>query len=56
VPGRGAPALLDRLRRGDPAVVGRIDAGAVVLDLRSVQPEQDADLVRALAGALGGVR
>jgi len=53
IPGRGAVALLDRLRRGDPAVIGRIEDGAVLLDLRSVDPAQDADLARALEAALG---
>lgn len=52
VAGRGAPALLDRLRRGDPAVVGRIEDGAVHLDVRSVDPDQDAALARALRAAL----
>jgi L-seryl-tRNA(Ser) seleniumtransferase len=48
-----ASALLDRLRVGDPAVVGRIEDRAVLLDLRTVDPDQDADLIRALAAALG---
>ena len=40
------------LRRGEPAVVGRLEAGRLLLDLRSVPPEQDEPLVRAiLAGA-----
>jgi L-seryl-tRNA(Ser) seleniumtransferase len=53
VPGRGAQALLDRLRQGEPAVVGRVEEGAVLLDLRSVHPDQDGDLARALGAALG---
>jgi len=56
IAGRGAPALLDRLRRSDPAVVGRIEEGAVVLDLRSVDPDQDARLAVALRAALGAGR
>jgi L-seryl-tRNA(Ser) seleniumtransferase len=49
----GAPdRLLARLRTGDPAVIGRIEAGAVVLDLRSVEPADDAPLVAAIAAAL----
>ena len=52
VAGRGAASLLDRLRRGDPAVVGRIEDGAVLLDLRSVDADQDGDLARALEAAL----
>ena len=52
IPGRGAAALLDRLRRGDPAVVGRVEDGAVLLDLRSVDPESllDLDLPTGPAG------
>jgi L-seryl-tRNA(Ser) seleniumtransferase len=37
------------LREGTPSVVGRVERGALLLDLRSVQPEQDGELVRALA-------
>jgi L-seryl-tRNA(Ser) seleniumtransferase len=51
--GRGATSLLDRLRRGEPPVVGRVEGGAVLLDLRTVDPAQDADLARALIAALG---
>ncbi len=44
-----------RLRDGDPAVVARIADGAVVLDLRTVDPADDerlrATLARALAAA-----
>ena len=51
----GAPdALLARLRAGSPAVVGRIEHGAVVLDLRSVEPDDDEALAAALAAALTG--
>jgi hypothetical protein len=32
--------------------VGRIERGLVVLDLRTVEPDDDAVLVRALAAAL----
>jgi L-seryl-tRNA(Ser) seleniumtransferase len=41
-------SILRRLRTGEPAVVGRIEAGRVVLDLRTVDPADD----EALAGAL----
>jgi len=47
-----ADALLARLRRGDPAVLGRIEAGRVLLDLRTVDPAHDAVLSRAVAAAL----
>ncbi len=48
----GSAALLGRLRDGRPAIVGRIQAGHVVLDLRTVDPTRDDDLARALAAAI----
>ncbi|MBX3127790.1 MAG: L-seryl-tRNA(Sec) selenium transferase [Polyangiaceae bacterium] len=45
-------ALAKRLRRGAPAVVGRVEADQVVLDLRTVLEDEDALLVQALRGAL----
>ncbi len=48
----GSAALLGRLRDGRPAIVGRIQAGHVVLDLRTVDPARDDDLARALAAAI----
>jgi L-seryl-tRNA(Ser) seleniumtransferase len=56
VPGRGAAALLDRLRLGEPAVVGRVEDGALLLDLRAVDPDRDTDLAHALSAALGNGR
>jgi L-seryl-tRNA(Ser) seleniumtransferase len=52
---RGGPAdsVLARLRAGVPAVIGRIQDGAVVLDLRTVDPAFDAGLAAAIARALG---
>jgi L-seryl-tRNA(Ser) seleniumtransferase len=41
-------ALARRLRTGDPGVFGRIDRDRVLLDLRTILPEDDA----ALAGAV----
>jgi L-seryl-tRNA(Ser) seleniumtransferase len=54
-----APALGDadlayRLRTGTPAVVGRLRDGKLVLDVRTVFPYQEADLVRAVRQALTG--
>jgi L-seryl-tRNA(Ser) seleniumtransferase len=49
-----ADRLLGRLRSGDPIVVGRIDAGRVILDLRTVAPEADQALAGALRAALTG--
>ncbi len=42
------------LRRADPPVIARIVDDRVVLDLRSVLPEQDDSLARAVIGALSG--
>jgi len=47
-------ALLARLRTGVPAVVGRIDEDHVLLDLRTVDPEEDAALATAIVAALAG--
>ncbi|MHB8458836.1 MAG: L-seryl-tRNA(Sec) selenium transferase [Candidatus Limnocylindrales bacterium] len=47
-----ADRLLRRLRSGDPAIIGRIADGAVVLDLRTVDPADDDRLVDALRTAL----
>ena len=52
VRGRGPDALARRLRAGDPAVVGRVQDGAVMLDLRTIDPADDPVLGRALALAL----
>jgi L-seryl-tRNA(Ser) seleniumtransferase len=40
--------LARRLRLGDPAIFGRIDQGRVLLDLRTILPEDDAALVAAV--------
>jgi len=42
----------EKLRRGDPAVIGRIAEGKLVLDLRSVMPREDAILTATLVRAL----
>ena len=54
VSGPGAAALAARLRAGDPAVVGRVQDGAVLLDLRTIDPADDGALAAALIRALGG--
>jgi L-seryl-tRNA(Ser) seleniumtransferase len=48
----GAATVLARLRSGDPPVVARVERGRVVLDLRTVPPEQDALVAEALTAAL----
>ena len=39
------------LRLGDPAVLARVQNGRTVLDLRALDPRQDAVLVAAVRGA-----
>jgi L-seryl-tRNA(Ser) seleniumtransferase len=48
----GASQLEARLRAGDPPIVARIENDRVVLDLRTVMPEDDEVIARLLA-ALG---
>jgi L-seryl-tRNA(Ser) seleniumtransferase len=48
-------ALAVPLRRGEPAVVGRLEGGRLLLDLRSVAPADDPRLVTAVATAAGKV-
>lgn len=47
-------ALAAALRTGHPAVVGRIEAGRLVLDLRTVEPERDDELDGAVRVAVAG--
>ena len=44
-----ADALSARLRSNAPPVIARVEEGRVLIDLRTVFPEQDANLVTALA-------
>ncbi len=44
--------LARRLRAGSPAVVGRLQAGRLLVDMRAVLSRQDESLVAALAAAL----
>jgi L-seryl-tRNA(Ser) seleniumtransferase len=52
--GGSADRLLAALRRGSPPVVGRIEAGRVILDLRTVDPGLDVELSAAILAAVGG--
>jgi len=45
-------ALAASLRRARPPVISRIEDGRVLLDLRAVLPEQDAELTRAVLAVL----
>ena len=47
-----AGALEERLRLGDPAVIGRVSDGRLLVDLRTVSPEDDAVLLAMLTSAV----
>jgi L-seryl-tRNA(Ser) seleniumtransferase len=47
-PSSSADGLLAALRAGEPPVIARIEGGRVLLDLRSVAEEEDAEVVRVL--------
>ena len=51
-----AARAVGALRHADPPVIARIVDDRVVLDLRSVLPEQDEQLARAIEGALAKTR
>lgn len=42
-------AVAAALRRSDPAIVGRIDDGRLLFDLRTIAPEEDAYVIAKLA-------
>ena len=48
----GEERVLARLRAHDPPVIARAERGSVLVDLRTVPPEQDAVVAAALRGAL----
>ena len=50
--GRSAAQVLRRLRQQDPPVIGRIEGERVLLDPRTVLPDEDDALVEAVARAL----
>jgi L-seryl-tRNA(Ser) seleniumtransferase len=52
VPARSPDRLAERLRQGQPAVIARVQAERLVLDPRSVLPEQDDRLIEALRAAI----
>jgi L-seryl-tRNA(Ser) seleniumtransferase len=47
-----ATRTLSALRRGSPGVIGRIEDDRVILDLRTVPPDSDAPLARAVGAVL----
>lgn len=54
-PGPSAEALLASLRAGDPPVIGRVEGGAVLLDLRTVPSRDDGVLLAAVGRALAAM-
>ena len=50
--GLSAGELSTRLRAHDPPIIARVEEGRVLLDLRTVFPEQDEAVVRALKQAV----
>jgi len=48
--GLSADEFAARLRAGEPSIVARVEEGRVLLDLRTVFPEQDELVARALVG------
>ncbi len=53
--GASADRLAAALRMADPAVIARIENDRVVLDPRTVAPEDDRDLVRIVCGCLAAL-
>jgi L-seryl-tRNA(Ser) seleniumtransferase len=45
-------ALAAALRRGTPPIVARVESGKLLIDLRSVLPEQDPQVIAALQHTL----
>lgn len=52
----GSESLLARLRAGTPPVVAYTREGRVLVDLRTIDPADDAELATALAAALAAAR
>ena len=54
VRGLSADQLAERLRSAEPPLVGRIERDIVLLDLRTVPPDQDEMVLRILRDVAGG--
>jgi L-seryl-tRNA(Ser) seleniumtransferase len=52
-PRRGAADLLRRLREHEPPLIGRIEQDRILLDPRTVLPDEDEALLDAVARAIG---
>ena len=48
--GLSADEISARLRASEPPVIARVEEGRVLLDLRTVFPEQDENVIAALTG------
>lgn len=53
--GTTADRLLSALRAGDPTVIGRVEDGRVLLDMRTIDPATVDDVVASLAAAFRAV-
>jgi L-seryl-tRNA(Ser) seleniumtransferase len=51
--GLTADELAAHLRANEPPIVARVEEGRVLLDFRTVFPDQDAEIAKALAGMSG---
>ena len=51
---RSAAELAEALRQQGPPVIARVEEGALLLDLRTVDPGDDRTVAEALVRALGG--
>ena len=49
---RGADLLMRRLRQSEPPIIARVEADSVLLDPRTVLPEEDESLIEGLSLAL----
>lgn len=50
--GEHVDALAARLRRETPPIVARVESGKLLLDMRSILPAQDAEVISALRNSL----
>ena len=51
--GKSADSVADALRRNDPPIIARVEEGHVLIDLRTVFPEQESIIVTALERICG---
>ena len=51
--GRDAKRMEEQLRLGEPAIIGRVTEGCLLLDVRTVHDDEEPALVAALRATLG---